>query len=534
MGAAAVCSRPPPREFVFVGCYTEAGSADPFEEKMGGIPHDRSKKGKGIYIFELKENGALVPIICVPAGINPSYLSIDKDKRTLFVTNENSEFMGMEGTGSIRSFRIMRNSPSIANPLNWNKPYTLGLEELSVRPSLGSAPCHVLHHPTSPYIFTCNYAGANISVYEVLPGGIIGELCCIQNIEGSGPDPHRQKASHPHCTAITSPEEILISDLGVDEVHRFMFNEETGLLKRVGSRGEIKLPPGSGPRQVVANGFSNQIHVILEMKSRIETFSLNETESGDFKPEADTETKTSNPTSTSPTECKDLYPKVEAPAETKASNAKQQEASEYPEIREGQAKGKAEDKTTDRAENKTENKTTTEKKAEKEDKCGEEEDDGDASDEGWIPVGSYEWKHEEKQGVDILPSDWPEKSKPFPGAAYYSDGSKYKKYNGGKWASALVTARNGSVLYAANRLHNSIAVIFKDEDTGKLSVEQHCPCGGVTPRDITLNSTGELLLVANQHSHNITVFPVLSSGRLKPIGVTMEVPLPSCIKTFTL
>eukprot|EP00954_Amorphochlora_amoebiformis_P013956 1095056-Amorphochlora_amoeboformis.AAC.3 len=29
--------------FVFVGCYTEAGSADPFEEKMGGIPHDRSK-----------------------------------------------------------------------------------------------------------------------------------------------------------------------------------------------------------------------------------------------------------------------------------------------------------------------------------------------------------------------------------------------------------------------------------------------------------------------------------------------------------
>lgn len=66
----------------FVGCYTKAGQADPFEASHGGVPHDRTKIGKGVLAIGVDSKGKLSflndgkPIIAADELPNPSYLCI--------------------------------------------------------------------------------------------------------------------------------------------------------------------------------------------------------------------------------------------------------------------------------------------------------------------------------------------------------------------------------------------------------------------------------------------------------------------------
>jgi putative methionine-R-sulfoxide reductase with GAF domain len=43
----------------FVGCYTSAGQADPFESSHGGVSHDRTKIGKGVLGIAVDTTGKL-------------------------------------------------------------------------------------------------------------------------------------------------------------------------------------------------------------------------------------------------------------------------------------------------------------------------------------------------------------------------------------------------------------------------------------------------------------------------------------------
>jgi 6-phosphogluconolactonase len=104
-------------------------------------------------------------------------------------------------------------------------------------------------------------------------------------------------------------------------------------------------------------------------------------------------------------------------------------------------------------------------------------------------------------------------------------------FKGQKWAAEIEVHPSGKFLYASNRNHNSIAVFAIDKRTGKLTLVQHEPTQGKTPRHFTIDPTGRFLLVANQDSDNIVVFSIdTATGRLKPAGQTVEAPTPMCIK----
>lgn len=86
---------------------------------------------------------------------------------------------------------------------------------------------------------------------------------------------------------------------------------------------------------------------------------------------------------------------------------------------------------------------------------------------------------------------------------------------------------DGRFLYASNRGHNSIAVFAIDAASGQLTLVQHVPTQGQTPRNFTLDLTGRLLLVANQNSGNIvTFFRDQQTGQLTPTGQTVSLPSP--------
>ena len=73
----------------------------------------------------------------------------------------------------------------------------------------------------------------------------------LLQLEGTGPNLHRQECSHPHhIVSIPGRTEFLIPDLGTDKTWRVV-RDEAGELTVT---GEVVYAPGSGPRHAVFHG----------------------------------------------------------------------------------------------------------------------------------------------------------------------------------------------------------------------------------------------------------------------------------------
>ncbi|EMH4163272.1 lactonase family protein [Pluralibacter gergoviae] len=87
-------------------------------------------------------------------------------------------------------------------------------------------------------------------------------------------------------------------------------------------------------------------------------------------------------------------------------------------------------------------------------------------------------------------------------------------YKGTSFAAGLALSSDGTQLYVANRLHNSIAH-FTVSAGGELHHQDDVWTRGDYPRSLALDKRGEWLYVMNQRSDNITRFRVApGSGRL--------------------
>jgi 6-phosphogluconolactonase len=86
---------------------------------------------------------------------------------------------------------------------------------------------------------------------------------------------------------------------------------------------------------------------------------------------------------------------------------------------------------------------------------------------------------------------------------------------------------SGKFLYGSNRGHDSLVVFAIDEASGKLTLVQHVPTQGSTPRGFGIDPTGRYLLAGNQRSDSVVVFRIdTASGRLTPTGQTLKVGSP--------
>jgi 6-phosphogluconolactonase len=87
----------------------------------------------------------------------------------------------------------------------------------------------------------------------------------------------------------------------------------------------------------------------------------------------------------------------------------------------------------------------------------------------------------------------------------------------------------GRFVYGSNRGHDSIAVFVVEAKTGKLTLVQHEPTQGKTPRHFAIDPIGRWLLAENQNSDSVVVFALdAETGKLKPTGKTLMVPSPVC------
>jgi 6-phosphogluconolactonase len=127
-----------------------------------------------------------------------------------------------------------------------------------------------------------------------------------------------------------------------------------------------------------------------------------------------------------------------------------------------------------------------------------------------VTVLAYDAKHgtlNETQTTSTLPDQWPGQSS----------------------CAEIAVHPSGKFVYASNRGHDSLAVFAVDRKSGALSLVEHVPTQGRTPRHFALAPTGDWLLAENQASDSVVVFRVdAKSGRLAATGGKVEVPSPVC------
>jgi 6-phosphogluconolactonase len=108
-------------------------------------------------------------------------------------------------------------------------------------------------------------------------------------------------------------------------------------------------------------------------------------------------------------------------------------------------------------------------------------------------------------------------------------------YEGTNYPSEIHVSEDGRVVYAANRLHDTIAVFSVDEASGRVTAAGHTWTRGSYPRHLALEPSGRFLYVLHSRSDNITSFAVAQgSGALDFTGRFTGVGNPSMIVFLAL
>lgn len=102
-------------------------------------------------------------------------------------------------------------------------------------------------------------------------------------------------------------------------------------------------------------------------------------------------------------------------------------------------------------------------------------------------------------------------------------------FTGTSFASGIRVSPDGRTLYAANRLHNSIAALSID-NTGHLKHVGDTPTLGDYPPQFNIDPSGNFLYACNQRSDQITSFRIdKRTGLLNFTGQYTPVGTPTCI-----
>lgn len=103
-------------------------------------------------------------------------------------------------------------------------------------------------------------------------------------------------------------------------------------------------------------------------------------------------------------------------------------------------------------------------------------------------------------------------------------------YQGKAAPGDIVFDKRTRFAYVTSRLDDFMATFTVSAETGKLTFMEKTSCGGQRPRHLALDPTDGWLLVANQDSDNIAVFPRdKKTGRLLGSGKSFPLSKPMCL-----
>lgn len=105
-------------------------------------------------------------------------------------------------------------------------------------------------------------------------------------------------------------------------------------------------------------------------------------------------------------------------------------------------------------------------------------------------------------------------------------------YKGGFGSADIHVSPDGKFVYCSNRIESNTIGIFKvNPSNGMLTLVGHQSTMGKTPRNFSIDPTGNYLLAANQNTNDIVVFKInKETGTLTDTGDRLTVNKPVCLK----
>lgn len=188
---------------------------------------------------------------------NPSFLAISSDHQYLYSVNEQEQFAGVPG-GGVSSLRV--------------DAETGRLTPINSQPTHGDAPCYIMLDATERFLTVANYNGG-ITVLPVSPDGALGAASTVINHQGVGVKQPRQDKPHPHCTVFDPTYTcLLVADLGLDRIHIYKLDTQTGNLIENEPPYAYASNPGAGPRHIVFHPDGSTVYMTNELDSTVAVY----------------------------------------------------------------------------------------------------------------------------------------------------------------------------------------------------------------------------------------------------------------------
>lgn len=204
-------------------------------------------ESKGIYKYELSEEGQMKSLGLMAKAENPSYLAKSVTGEFLVVVNEVSD---ENQEGSVQSYQILEDS----------------LILIDQKSSKGAHPCHISIN-TDNYIAVSNYTGGNVALLKLDEQGNLMELDVQQHI-GKGSDSTRQEGPHAHSAYFFPLQyQVVSADLGTNELWFSEIDLETNKLKK--TQQNLKIEDGAGPRHLCFHPKNKWIYILNELHGSI-------------------------------------------------------------------------------------------------------------------------------------------------------------------------------------------------------------------------------------------------------------------------
>ena len=201
------------------------GTTFPGQVVIGGYTSGADGDAIGLTSLRPRADGASLAVVGELTLANPTYLVAHPDQPWLFVVSESDP-------GEVSSVRLEDDG---------------ALTLLSTVPTGGNGSCHVALTGDARHVLVADYGSGTVCSVPVGADGALGERSGHWRATGSGPDAERQAGPHAHQVVVDG-DEVLVADLGTDQVHRLRVEPDGGLVE---AGPAVPLPAGSGPRHLV-------------------------------------------------------------------------------------------------------------------------------------------------------------------------------------------------------------------------------------------------------------------------------------------
>lgn len=216
--------------------------------------YTNSCESNGIYVYGFdSDSGSFILKTASQNIVNPSYLALSADRKTLFSVNENGR------QSSVSSFSIDLNSGQIA-PKN-------------SQDSDGADSCHLI--ADDQHVIVANYSGGNLAVLKIDANGEILKL--QQSIQhfGNSVNKSRQESPHAHMVAFSPDKNYVFAvDLGTDRIYSYKYAKTAN--KPLVFFDSIPVKTGSGPRHLTFSNKGKQAYLLQELDGTITVYNYSD------------------------------------------------------------------------------------------------------------------------------------------------------------------------------------------------------------------------------------------------------------------